>query len=216
MLDALNRTDASMQESMLIDTSGAIGEQVLTSDYNYDDALRSIAKLTSMEQVQKEQKEREQKEAKVAQVEAKVARAGQMVGSASSSAFTKELALAKQEFGRLSALARREYEALVEDALVFTAKDSVLVSLSLQDQISELEKINLGMDENAFDEEKMRIIRQEVFTLYRISKHAKSPPEASEFVAMRDKRLTELKQKIELMAGQSPVLIQQNQQPTPL
>ena len=33
---------------------------------------------------------------------------------------------------------------------------------------------------------------------------------------MGDKRLTELKQKIELMAGQSPVLIQQNQQPTPL
>ncbi|MCL4383096.1 MAG: hypothetical protein M1168_00900 [Candidatus Marsarchaeota archaeon] len=46
------------------------------------------------------------------------------------------------------------------------AKNLVMVNLSIQDQISELEKIILGLDSNSFNEDQIKVIKKEMNGLY--------------------------------------------------
>ncbi len=66
-------------------------------------------------------------------------------------------------------------------------KDLVLPTLSIQDQISELEKIKEGLDEKVFNEEQISIIKEEVSGL-ELSIKIESPTADSFVKGLRDMR----------------------------
>ena len=71
----------------------------------------------------------------------------------------------------------------------------MLPKLSLQDQISELEKIGMGIDSGAFDDEQMAIIRREVGAL---KKTPITPTDRIQknLLDMRNARLKEVSKKM--------------------
>lgn len=74
----------------------------------------------------------------------------------------------------------------------------VATELSLQDQINELEKISLGLDGSAYNEEQLAIIKVEVGGL---TKNRGKPPAndfQKELYALRDERLAEVAAKLGL------------------
>jgi hypothetical protein len=73
--------------------------------------------------------------------------------------------------------------------------DLVLPKLSLQDQISELEKIGVGIDSGAFDDEQMAIIRREVGALKK-TPIAPTDKIQKNLVGMRNARLKEVSKKL--------------------
>ncbi len=77
----------------------------------------------------------------------------------------------------------------------------VLPKLSLQDQISDLDKMKEGIDEHVFDAEQLHIIEEEVDGMERIStRESKSTlnDEQRELVIMRNQRLKELKGRLNI------------------
>ncbi len=87
----------------------------------------------------------------------------------------------------------------VEEAIVRKAPGSVLVTLSLQDQISELEKISIGLDEGAFDRNRMQIIEKEIRSLKALASAGRKQKEGQgDLVELRDRRLAEVMLKLKL------------------
>lgn len=81
------------------------------------------------------------------------------------------------------------------------ASDLVLPTLSLNDQLSELEKINLALDGNLFDNEQLGIVKTESLGLARSLRKGKpSQDYQKELVELRDKRLKEVLDKLGLKA----------------
>ena len=76
-------------------------------------------------------------------------------------------------------------------------KGLVMVTLSLQDQISELEKISAGIDGNAFTGEQMAIIKAEVRGLMKAGSAAHDAFQAN-LLGIRDSRLKEVSKKLGL------------------
>lgn len=98
--------------------------------------------------------------------------------------------------------AGREYERNVsKEAPKVKKGDLVLPTLSLQDQISELEKISMGVDEKVFNQEQMQII---VFELEGLGGRVRGERRESldtfqkNLVAIRDRRLAEARTKANL------------------
>ena len=82
-----------------------------------------------------------------------------------------------------------------------TASDLVLPTLSLNDQLSELEKINLALEGNLFDDEQLGIVKAEAQGLSRSLRKGKpSQDYQKELVELRDKRLKEVLDKLGLKA----------------
>ncbi|MHB1830065.1 MAG: hypothetical protein ACYCO0_01600 [Candidatus Micrarchaeaceae archaeon] len=76
-------------------------------------------------------------------------------------------------------------------------KGLVMVTLSLQDQIGELEKISAGIDSGAFTEEQMAIIKTEVKGLMKAKGAAHDAFQAN-LLGIRDGRLKEVSKKLGL------------------
>ncbi len=75
-------------------------------------------------------------------------------------------------------------------------KNMVLVTLSIEDQIDELEKISVGLDENSFNKEQFEVIHEEVSELYKFVK-AKKATQITGDAAIRNQRLEEVLTKID-------------------
>ncbi len=81
------------------------------------------------------------------------------------------------------------------------ASDLVLPTLSLNDQLSELEKINLALEGNLFDNEQLSIVKAEALGLARSLRKSKpSHDYQKELVELRDKRLKGVLDKLGLKA----------------
>ncbi|MDE1851203.1 MAG: hypothetical protein KGH69_00755 [Candidatus Micrarchaeota archaeon] len=75
------------------------------------------------------------------------------------------------------------------------AQKSIMVSLSLQDQVSELEKIGMGMGSNSFTKDEIGIIRQELDALSRsVVKEEPKDEFQRNLTDIRNKRLIEVMQ----------------------
>jgi len=74
----------------------------------------------------------------------------------------------------------------------------VLPTLSLQDQISELEKISVGLDSSSFSPEELKIIRMEVVGLMKRKRPAPSDEFQRNLASMRDVRLKDVSRKLGL------------------
>jgi len=72
----------------------------------------------------------------------------------------------------------------------------IMPKLSLQDQLSDLEKIREGLEENVFDKEQLKIIKEEINGMSRISSRedvSKMSEDQRELVLMRNQRIKEIK-----------------------
>lgn len=86
---------------------------------------------------------------------------------------------------------------------VETAKEAQLVmpKLSLQDQLSDLEKIREGLDENVFDKEQISIIREEIDGMSQILAREDASTmgsEQRELVQARNQRVKEIKGRLNI------------------
>ena len=76
-------------------------------------------------------------------------------------------------------------------------KRGVLANLSLNDQISELEKISEGIDSGVFTKEQLDTIRDEVNKLYAASKGgAENDAAKGPLISLRDRRLNDVRGKL--------------------
>lgn len=93
-------------------------------------------------------------------------------------------------FGGLMKKNRKEH---VEEAVPAEDNSNIMIGLSYQDQISELEQIMSGLDENVFEGEHKAIIKEEVLGLKKYAKKERRPVDKAEaeLIAIRNKRLDE-------------------------
>ncbi len=116
--------------------------------------------------------------------------------------FSEELESAERELDSAVKKAEKVIEGFteeIEEAIVKRAPGSVLVSLSLQDQIAELERISLGLDENVFNRDRLRIIEKETKSLRTFSMARNTHENKSDLEVLRNKRLQEVMDKLKLM-----------------
>lgn len=76
---------------------------------------------------------------------------------------------------------------------------TVMQTLSVQDQISDLEKISLGLDQKAFDDEQMKLIKEEVYALQDFVKEQnidKLEESQRSFTLLRNRRLQDVINKL--------------------
>lgn len=77
----------------------------------------------------------------------------------------------------------------------------VMNKLSVQDQLTDLEKIKEGMDENAFDNEQLKVIAEEVKGMAQISARedmSKMSEDQRELVLMRNQRIKEIRDRLNI------------------
>ncbi len=183
-VDALNSQDAESEYGADLDIDAMFSEKIIGSEYSYDDALRMLGTV-------------EQSQAAAQKAQPQAARIFEKISS--TPAFSKDLEKAEHELEDAMTKAEKVAEDIVEKAILKAVPSgSVLTTLSLQDQIAELEKISIGLDENAFDKERTRIIIGEVKHLSSSVKTRKQDNEKSYLVELRNKRLAEVVQKLHL------------------
>jgi hypothetical protein len=110
---------------------------------------------------------------------------------------------ASKEIAKIISSAGREFENKVAAEAVKIKKEKIILpTLSIQDQISDLEKMSEGIDENVFNEEQLDIIRLEAGGMDDRIKYEKQIP-ADEFqkslVDLRNRRLQEVLSKLKAM-----------------
>ena len=93
-------------------------------------------------------------------------------------------------FGGIIKKNRKEHAA---EAMPVEDNSNIMIGLSYQDQISELEQIMSGLDENVFEGEHKAIIRDEVLGLKKYAKKERKPVDKAEaeLITIRNKRLDE-------------------------
>jgi hypothetical protein len=112
----------------------------------------------------------------------------------------KEVLEATKEIKNIVGSAGKEFERTVKKEIKnIRGGKLILPSLSLQDQISDLEKMSEGIDEHVFTEEQLNMIRYEVNGLADKIKFEK-PIGKGDFqmslIALRNKKLTEVLKKV--------------------
>ncbi len=114
----------------------------------------------------------------------------------------KEISAGK-EIANIISDAGREFEKKVsEEALKLKREKLILPTLSIQDQISDLEKMSEGIDENVFNKEQLDIIKLEVEGMNNRLKYEKQPPNdefQKSLIALRNKRLQEVLDKLKTL-----------------
>lgn len=113
---------------------------------------------------------------------------------------SKEVLEATKEIKNIVGSAGKEFERTVKKEIKnIRGGKLILPSLSLQDQISDLEKMSEGIDEHVFTEEQLNMIRYEVNGLADKIKFEK-PIGKDDFqmslIALRDKKLAEVLKKV--------------------
>ncbi|MEM0094310.1 MAG: hypothetical protein QXV17_00800 [Candidatus Micrarchaeaceae archaeon] len=174
---------STQAESVIIDPGSALRNSIQEKAYSYEDAYRIIS---SMEGVK-------------VQPQAAVQQQPQQIRHARPG----EAAKAAEEIRKLVGKASAEFEeSMLHEIRKVKVGKLILPTLSLQDQLSELEKINEGLDENVFNDEQLKVIRQEVFGLAETLRYEK-PKSLDAFqaslAAMRAKRLEEAEARLSNM-----------------
>ncbi len=153
-VDLLERMeDAEAGKSVLIDTKAALAYQIEIEAYDYNKACKEI-EITEG--------------GRIPAVEAPQFKSGQeaVAKKVPVKSVAKESFDAAKEIKHLIGGAGKEYEKIVEEESKKISKEKlVLPTLSLQDQIHELEGIKEGLDNNAFTAEQLGVVRSEVIGL---------------------------------------------------
>ena len=111
----------------------------------------------------------------------------------------KERASAAAKLKGMVGGAGKEFEEEVKKKVETSAEAGLIMpTLSLQDQISELEKISVGLDSSSFSPEELKIIRMEVVGLVKRKKPAPSDDFQKNLASMRDVRLKDVSRKLGL------------------
>jgi hypothetical protein len=113
---------------------------------------------------------------------------------------SEEILRATKEIKELVGSFGKEFEKnIMKEVKRIKGGKFILPTLSLQDQISELEKISEGIDEQVFSEEQMKIIKEEVRGLeekLKTEKISVSDEFQKSLIALRNQRLNEVIKKI--------------------
>ena len=138
-VDALGKSTSIVE----LDLDEVIENKIKIKQYNYDEAIHSLGV--------------EAKEEKVKESIEKVVTAPQE---------GVEVEKVANEIKNLIGSIGKEFEKNIKkETERIKGEKLVLPSLSLQDQISELEKISEGLDEQVFSDEQLKIIKEEVYGL---------------------------------------------------
>lgn len=108
----------------------------------------------------------------------------------------KDLSMAASELkGALSGLGKSVPQPRPQAAKPQQEQKSIMVRLSLQDQVGELEKIGMGIGSDSFTKDEMKIIRNEVDALSKsVGKEAPKDEFQRNLTDIRNKRLIEVQQ----------------------
>jgi len=139
-VDALGKSTSIVE----LDLEKVVENKIEIKQYNYDEAIHSLVGV-------------EAKEEKVKESIEKVVTAPQE---------GVEVEKVANEIKNLIGSIGKEFEKNIKkETERIKGEKLVLPSLSLQDQISELEKISEGLDEQVFSDEQLKIIKEEVYGL---------------------------------------------------
>ncbi len=156
--------------SVSIDLTAAIGQTVNMQQRKYADVIAEVEEVEAPRKY-REEKAKEQKETPEHIIMAGVEQA--KYSTPAPSPFIAEEEAAKKELESIKAKLGEIAPAIKEMRRKrVSTKDLVLPSLSLSDQIAELERIVEGVKENIFDEEHLEIVKQEVYGLNAVAEKA--------------------------------------------
>ncbi len=205
-VDLLNHLDAEAPAPGFLDVASALAEPQLITTYSYDEAASTADRLLSGTPRTKERRTKAAPHApavsKDLSADTKKAEGElntQLSNVSSGGGFGSSAMKVEQEFTGLFSAAKKEIDSAVGRVKIMVHGKFVLESLSIQDQTAELERISVGLDEHAFNEGNLRIVRQEVQALTLSLKGSHATTENSELVEIRNRRLAEVQQKLNLM-----------------
>jgi len=139
-VDGLGKNNSVVE----LDLDKAIANRIEINQYNYEEAIQSLVGV-------------EAKEEKIKELVEKGTTAPQE---------GIEVEKAANEIKNVIGSIGREFEKSIKrETERIKGEKLVLPTLSLQDQISELEKISEGLDEHVFSDEQIKIIKDEVYGL---------------------------------------------------
>jgi len=138
-VDALGKSTSVVE----LDLDKVIANRIEIKQYNYEEAIQSLVGVEAKEEKIKEPEKVVTAPKEGIEVEKAANEIKNVIGSIGKE-FEKNI--------------KRETERIKGEKLV-------LPTLSLQDQISELEKISEGLDEQVFSDEQLKIIKDEVYGL---------------------------------------------------
>jgi hypothetical protein len=114
----------------------------------------------------------------------------------------KETEKAAEKVRNMAGGKGKEFEKKVNKEIEKAEKKGLVIPrLSLQDQLSDLEKIDEGIAEGVFDKEQTKIILDEVKTISYISSHEdieKFSEDQKEIVFMRNQKIKEIKDRLHI------------------
>ena len=108
----------------------------------------------------------------------------------------EEISSAISELKKLTPEVGKKMSEVKEKRYKEPRASHVMETLSIQDQISELEKISAGIDQRVFNEEQYLIIRDEVANLIRVALKQKPKKETEGIMELRNSRLLEVRKKL--------------------
>lgn len=183
-VEVLNSLSDNSTEDTELDVDKIMSEQQIELEYDYDKAVGYFVDMSSPARGPAQQ----------SQLQA-------LSRMQSAKEFSEDIGKAEHELStmleKLSKSTGRISSA-VEDIVLKNAPGSVLVSLSVQDQIAELERISLGLEEGVFDKQRTGIIINEVRHLSRSVKKTKPGDANDDLVGLRNRRLDEVMRKLHM------------------
>ncbi|MEM0201020.1 MAG: hypothetical protein QXD23_01295 [Candidatus Micrarchaeaceae archaeon] len=181
--DAINKILELKQNenSSVLNLTAALTKESSISNYDYDKALN----LLNNTRTQQDQKIRGNETLKHSQ---------------EPSAIENLIKDAEKELGTTVLNISKDVITDIKDMSIPSVRKNklVLVYLSTEDQINELEKINLGLDQNVFDKEQLDVIKEEINGLDGYVKSMnKKGLEVSGDSQIRNERLEEVIKKLD-------------------
>ncbi|MDE1827800.1 MAG: hypothetical protein KGH65_01425 [Candidatus Micrarchaeota archaeon] len=188
----------SEQKVLVVDANQALADQVKILGYDYDTACKKIGGIEML--VTAEQQAAAQKVQIVPNVNVaeKASQIRQRIGEADIQkrigVLDKEMLDAAKDVGKMLGNVSKGFEQMVESRVSkIQTKKLVLPSLSLQDQMHELEGILDALDQNALDAEQLKIVRLEIAGVNASRQRGKPQDESQQpLIAARDKLLSDI------------------------
>ncbi len=176
---ALGMNEKAEAQGAIVNIERATAGGVSASDYRYEDALRLLGFEGSLSQSVQE-----------SSIRVRAVRLGGLLNEAES-----EIELMMKGIEKGLALGIEEEKNLSKR---LKAERYVLRNLPLQDQISEMEKILVILDEGTLNREQLKTVKSEIAGLYEGLKHEKEHETEFErgLASIRERRLAEVMQKL--------------------